>query len=457
MAHSTVLPDVPADDADDYSTDTSASDADSATDQHALRVFLSQAKGDCMRIYVAAGRPQMEVRVCGCRKLSCSRTLPAPHKGSVSDPTTHAVDGWFLICQPTRRGSPYQDGLLSSFRSDDDQRAHLQRLSDQNLEDAHALEANSPENSRNFHDENDGLGETPRRSTHSPAMGSVAFATETNEDPPLALRDMASWPTPRSGGGPGRFKTPPPPGERQAARDTSAAPMTAEVETLTQLLTESLAQQRIFAEQVIQVMSTQVAAAAGAVTPDGDEDVTSDDETSQDSRQGARPKKKKKRGKGKSKSKGKRKGKGKGQKPEGKKPSLWFGVVAGTTGSLHRSEAEARTRSHEFEPRGRMSTAFSTKKAAQMWIAANLDDPHSSDTASDTTDNSSSDDEPPAVPHRARAMSNVVPPPVWAPVTAGSPFTFITRDRSEGTKDEIFGIGMKKETCSRPWLLEDLQ
>jgi hypothetical protein len=94
-----------------------------------------------------------------------------------------------------------------------------------------------------------------------------------------------------------------------------------------------------------------------------------------------------------------------------------------------------------------MSTAFATMKAAQRWIAANLDDPRSSDTDDDTTDDSSTDDEPPAVPRRARARSNVVPPPALEPVAAASLFAFITRDRSEGTKDEIFGIGMKKETA----------
>jgi hypothetical protein len=42
-------------------------------------------------------------------------------------------------------------------------------------------------------------------------------------------------------------------------------------------------------------------------------------------------------------------------------------------------------------------------------------------------------------------MRNVVPPPSLAPAAAASPFNFITRDTSVGTKNEIFGIGMKKE------------
>jgi hypothetical protein len=94
-----------------------------------------------------------------------------------------------------------------------------------------------------------------------------------------------------------------------------------------------------------------------------------------------------------------------------------------------------------------MSTAFTTKKAAQAWIAANLDDPHSSATEHDSTDDSSTDDESLAVPHRARGLSNVVPPPAVAPAAPLNPFEFITRDSSEVNKDEIFGIGMKKEAA----------
>jgi hypothetical protein len=120
--------------------------------------------------------------------------------------------------------------------------------------------------------------------------------------------------------------------------------------------------------------------------------------------------------------------------------------VAGSMGSLHRSEADARACSREFEPLGCVSTGFATSKEAQKWIAANLADPHSSATDNDTTDAASTDDEPSPPPHRARAMSNVVPPPSLAPTgDAATPFRFITRDTSVGTKDEIFGIGMKKE------------
>jgi hypothetical protein len=49
------------------------------------------------------------------------------------------------------------------------------------------------------------------------------------------------------------------------------------------------------------------------------------------------------------------------------------------------------------------------------------------------------------VPYPARAMSNVVPPPALTPLDTASPFAFITRDTSERTKNEIFGIGRKKE------------
>jgi hypothetical protein len=75
MSHSSVLHDAPGDDDDSHSTDTSESDADSAAGQHAPRKFLSSANGDCMRTYVAAGRPATEMRVCACRKQSCPRAL----------------------------------------------------------------------------------------------------------------------------------------------------------------------------------------------------------------------------------------------------------------------------------------------------------------------------------------------------------------------------------------------
>jgi hypothetical protein len=59
MSHSTVLIDVPGDDDDGYSTDASATEADSANGQQGRLIFLSRAKGDCM-----SSRPSSDRGAC---------------------------------------------------------------------------------------------------------------------------------------------------------------------------------------------------------------------------------------------------------------------------------------------------------------------------------------------------------------------------------------------------------
>jgi hypothetical protein len=341
--------------------------------------------------------------------------VPTSHKASVFDPSTHASAGSYTPLAPLRRGGP-QDGAFASLRSFDQRQADLQRLSDQNVASANDLRVSSPETSRSFFDEEEA-------ETLIPARGSVTFAT--NPEDSLNTTSL-----------PNRYTTPSPQADDTAVRGSEAAAITKGLDNMARLLTETMIQNEAFKTDIYRAIVTQGVGAAGAVPKVVDVASTGTDEASLASHgQSRRPKK----------SHGPQQmasGKAKSKKPRVKKKvSLWYGVVAGQAGSLHRSEAEARVGAREFTPRGRVSAAFRTKEAAQDWIAQNLDDPHSSDTEGGTTDDSSTDDQVEAVPTRARSLSNVVPPP---PVEAAA-FEFVTRDTSIGTKNEMFGIGMKQE------------
>jgi hypothetical protein len=219
------------------------------------------------------------------------------------------------------------------------------------------------------------------------------------------------------------------------ARDADVGAISTQLDTVTQLLMQTIKENQAFNAEMLQYVTTRGGGTAGGLPTVVDAVPTSKEDGSLESH-GKSHRPKKSRASQKTAS-----GKTKGRKKRGKKSSLWFGVVAGQVGSLHRSEAEARVRAREFAPRRRRSAAFTAKEAAQDWVAQNLDDPHSSDTKGDTTDDSSTVETPEAAPRRARAMSNIVPPP---PVEATA-FEFVTRDKSIGEKNEIFGIGMKQE------------
>jgi hypothetical protein len=190
------------------------------------------------------------------------------------------------------------------------------------------------------------------------------------------------------------------------ARDADVGAISTQLDTVTQLLMQSIKENQAFNAEMLQHATARGGGTAGKVPTGGrlagdSWQVTQAQEEPRFAEDGVRQNQR--------------------QEEEGKKAFLWFGVLTGQTGSLHRSEAEARKQAREFTPRGRRSAAFTTKEAAQDWVAQNLDDPHSSDTEGDTTEDSSTVEPPEAAPSRARAMSNVVPPPpVEATVSSSS-------------------------------------
>jgi hypothetical protein len=365
------------------------------------RLTRKKPQENCMRIYCSVAKPT-EYRVCACLGSTCGRLNPTSHKNAPDAPQTHASNGWFLAF-PARKGSKRQDGDLASFRTDAQRQEDWQRLSDQNIAAALALQEESPEHGRNFHDEeeedpDDGPLMTPR--------GSVTFAATTPTDSLGSTRTSS------------RYKTPPLQAGRTAARDIDATSMAGQLATFSQLLSDTLVETRAYSARVEEALSTGIIGAAS-----GNDDATGNDDGPQE-RQGQSSRPKKGRGSTKTMS-----GKAKGKKKKGKKSSLWYGVVSGQTGSLHRSESEARARVRELTPFGRMSAAFAFMEDAQAWIGDNLDDPLSSDTDGNTNEDSSDKDAPAAVPRTARVQSNVVPP---HPVAAADArlFDFITRDTS---------------------------
>ena len=433
---------VDRDDDDARSTTTGASFSDDP-DPTGHWVALMRKEGHCMRLYAAVGNPAL-IRVCGCRG-TCTRTLPSPHKDGNDDPSTHGADGFYMTVPPSRKDSPYVDGLLLSYRTPAERLADLARHSEENVTAARALNATSPANSRNFQEEEESVGVTPRRDNLAPPETTrKATPRGLSGRTSLGILGMAGGGL-RSAGSTGRFKTPPPlPNSVMGPRTGNVNVATANsLDQIAQLLTSQIAENRSFNTTVLQALMANRGTdpQADATATDEDDDVLSDDDSCLGSiAVKAPPKARKARGSQKTRRAGK---KGKGRKGEKATP-LWFGVVAGEAGSLHRSEAGARTRAREFRPRGRISSAFTTKEAARTWIAQNLEDPSTSE--GDSTEDSSGSEEYTTAPSASKkGHSNVVPPPPPASAKDDRLYEFVTQDKSIGTKNEIFGIGMKKE------------
>jgi hypothetical protein len=141
---------------------------------------MSREDGHCMRFFCTAANPS-EIRVCACSIATCARIVPTVHKNSVFDQATHAPAGSFLILPAVRKNSPYRDGSFASFLSLDQRQADLQRLSDANVAAAHDLRTSSPENSRSFRDEDEGLpGLNSARGSVKAAPRAAAQDSRTN-------------------------------------------------------------------------------------------------------------------------------------------------------------------------------------------------------------------------------------------------------------------------------------
>jgi hypothetical protein len=421
------------DDEDDArSSSTGASLTDDA-DPTGHWISLMRKDGQCMRLFAPAGNPTL-MRVCGCRG-TCMRTVPTPHKDGPDTPATHGADGFYMALPRLRNDSRYLDGLLASYRTPTERLADLARRSNANVATARALNDASPANSRNFQEEEETVEATPRRDNLAP-LGVPAALRGSGTRAGARVSGSTGVGT-RPAGGTGRFQTPPLFTPRVNA-DVNANTANS-LEQIANLLTSQIAENRAFNSTVLQaLMAGQGTNPRTDVTSTDEEgDVPSDGDSCVGSEAAAPPPKKGRR------SQQNRRGKGKGSTKKGKKTApLWFGVVAGDAGSLHRSETGAQSRAREFRPRGRISSAFTTKEAARTWIAQNLGDPPSSDPGEDSTDESSDAETTPTL----KGHSNVVPPPPpGSTATEGRLFEFVTHDKSIGTKNEIFGIGMKKE------------
>jgi hypothetical protein len=68
-------------------------------------------------------------RACGSKGV-CHRCIPSAHKHTVETLTSHAVEGWYLTLPSTRKDSQVLDGPVSSYRSDEDHQADVQRRTD---------------------------------------------------------------------------------------------------------------------------------------------------------------------------------------------------------------------------------------------------------------------------------------------------------------------------------------
>jgi hypothetical protein len=158
------------DDGRSFSTCASVLDEVAVTGQW---LTLSRTNGMCMCKYYAAGSSSV-LRVCG-GPLLCTRVYPSLHKDAVCDPTTHAENGNYLELAPTRKDSPYRDGLFSSRQSSAERQAGVKLTSAMHLETAHALGHTSPGTSRSFRDEEAVTGKTPLPGNLSHSM---AFAYE---------------------------------------------------------------------------------------------------------------------------------------------------------------------------------------------------------------------------------------------------------------------------------------
>jgi hypothetical protein len=410
-----------SDDPEDDADTTIAEETRDAGSAH--RTFLSGGDDDCMVLFCAAGSDV--VRACGTNGV-CHRTLPALHRSMVRTPTSHAQDGWYQPLSPLRSDSRVLDGRASSYRCDEEHQADLQRRSDENQMMARRLADASPDNGRSFREEADGdeVEETPvRTTTHGRVPGSMGTGILTSSGGCLtASNDPVLPPT----------RTPP----------DSVATM----DVLTLLVQESLKGQAALQDRVMAsttLMETLMAQlvyrdqVANATPAPGV--TTIDDDSDDPSVEALGPKSKSRHV---SKKHDRKKRGTKGRRDKG--PSTWYGVAAGQHGDLRPSLSTAKACAKSYDPRGRVSSKFDTKAEAEAWVADNIDDPDSSDTASGgaTTDASASDIDM-AVKPSARRGGLV--PPGRLPPSLKPAFELVTQDPSVGKEDELFGIKIRKE------------
>jgi hypothetical protein len=392
---------------------------------------------NCMIVYCFTGSDV--VRTCGSKGV-CHRCIPSAHKLMPETLTSHADEGWYLTLPPTKKGSQVLDGLVSSYRSDEDHQAALQRRTDENQVMARRLAETSPDNGRTFHDaedDEDMVDETPLRTTKTPRFAQPPPSTQVRV-PGVGTGSLAG----------ASFTVPVRSGPMMRPARAPAASTDA-LASLTALVTESLkghaaleekleASQRLV-ETLLANMSFQGqvdrAISAGTVAPvvttiDDDSDGSSlqEHDSKAKSRKKVQHVDKKKRGK-------------KGR--SAKAPSTWYGVVAGQFGSVKSTLKNAKDYAHEFDPHGRVSSKFDTKAEAEKWVAKHKDDPDSSDTASaeDVSEDSGSDSDLNVKP---KARKGGMIPPGRLPRSTELPFELVSQDPSSG-KRELFGIEIKKE------------
>jgi hypothetical protein len=429
---------------DDLDTDDHEDDLDTDADEEPQAavagtwIRLSREEGDCMVLFCSSGTDVW--RACG-TKGCCHRIVPSPHKHMAETTTTHASNGWFQALAPTRKDSQVLDGLVSSYRSEEDHQADMQRRTDENQVMARRLAEASPDNGRSFRyeDDSDEVDETPVRTNRA-----TRFA-----QPPARTHGRVS------GSGTGSLAGS---ADRLPGRNgpmltpaRTAAETTATLDSLTllvqaslrgqavlqeearasQVIMDNLLAQMAFRDQVATAMSTSPSLAPVVTTIDDDSDSSSEEELGPKakSRNGAKHGDRKKRGK-----KGRR----------DKAPSTWYGVAAGQYGSVRSTLSNAKNYAKSFDPSGKVSSKFDTKAEAEAWVALHIDVRNSSDTASvgaDTNDSAFDTD----VDAKPRARRGGLIPPGRLPTSTEPLFDLVSQDPSVGKKNELFGIVIRKE------------
>jgi hypothetical protein len=385
------------------------------------------------------------VRACGVKGI-CQRCIPSSHRQMVETLTSHAPDGRFEPVAPYRKNSKVVDGLASSHRSEEDHQADVQRRTDENQEMASRLAEASPDNGRSFRreDADDEFDEPPFRSTDRASRYAHPPASTRSRVPGSAKGRLAGSDDEMPGSVP--LSTPKSTDAGQAFTLESRFEELAHLVTAslkgqadlqervvaTQVTLDNLQAQAAFREQVNRAMTASTRTAPDVTTIDEDNDGPSGGALgpTDKSRHGAKVGDRRKKGK-----KGRR----------DKAPSTWYGVVAGPHSSIRPTLITAKAYARSYEPHGRVSSKFDRKAEAEAWVAANIDDLDSSDTASGGTDTEASGSDTDVEDVKPRARRGGLLPPGRLPTSTEPLFDLVTQDPSVGKKDELFGITIKKE------------
>jgi hypothetical protein len=380
-------------------------------------------KENCMFLF--QDKNSGELRVCGCKAgKPCHRKSPRPHKDvEYSEGTTHASDGMYVSMTSTHAGSPILDGKRSSFQSYVEYQVAQAVRTGENLSLAGRLARESPGAGRDFRNEepeHPDLVQTPVRDNltptegSDPALGSAVGPTRTAQLP----RPPANAPprlTPVAANGPAD-----------------------EVARLSQLLEKSIAHTLAFQETVMKSMKG-AAVSPSVLTPDTD---SSDDESAvrtKTQKVSARDKRLKKDKKQLEKD---RKASRKASKDSKAAPG-WYGIVAVYEGTTRSSRSSAKKAANEYNPQGRVSPKFETKKEARKWVANNICEPPDSDTESDAEDSEHSEDSGDTEVEDQAMKSRMVPRGRLK--SGGQATESVTQDPSVGKKNELFGMELRQE------------